>query len=245
MVDIHTHILPGVDDGARSWEMAVHMCHMAAQDGITHMVATPHANDEYFYKRPRLEDLLQELSGRVGPILKFSLGCDFHFSYDNLAQLDVDPQQFTITGTQYLLVELSDYSIPPWVTAKLQQLLDSGIQPIITHPERNVLLQGKPEQVYQWAQMGCPVQVTANSLTGRWGEKAGKTAQWLLRKEAVHIVASDCHNVEGRPPILSRASAVLEKDYGADIANALLTRNPLAVVEDRELPYFPRAAHGH
>ena len=245
MVDIHTHILPGVDDGARSWEIAVHMCHMAAQDGITHMVATPHANDEYFYERPRLENLLQELSARVGPTLKFSLGCDFHFSYDNLAQFDAEPRQFMITGTHYLLVELSDFSVPPWVTARLQQLLDSGIQPIITHPERNVLLQGKPEQVYQWAQMGCPVQVTANSLTGRWGEKAGKTAQWLLRKEAVHIVASDCHNVEGRPPILSRASAVLEKNYGADIANALLTGNPLAVVEDRELPYFPRAAQGH
>jgi len=240
MVDIHTHILPEVDDGARSWEMAVHMCHMAAQDGITHMVATPHANDEYFYKRPRLEDLLQELSGRVGPILKFSLGCDFHFSYDNLAQLDVDPQQFTITGTQYLLVELSDYSIPPWVTAKLQQLLDSGIQPIITHPERNVLLQGKPEQVLRWAEMGCPVQLTGNSLTGRWGEKALKTAHWLLRKQAVHVIASDCHNVEGRSPVLSPARKVLEQKYGVEVARALFADNPQAIVSGLDLPYFPQ-----
>jgi protein-tyrosine phosphatase len=240
MVDIHTHILPEVDDCARSWEMAVHMCHMAAQDGITHMVATPHANDEYFYERPRLENLLQELSGRVGPILKFSLGCDFHFSYDNLAQLDVGPQQFTITGTQYLLVELSDYSIPPWVTAKLQQLLDSGIQPIITHPERNVLLQGKPEQVLRWAEMGCPVQLTGNSLTGRWGEKALKTAHWLLRKQAVHVIASDCHNVEGRSPVLSPARKVLEQKYGVEVARALFADNPQAIVSGLDLPYFPQ-----
>lgn len=240
MVDIHTHILPGVDDGARSWEMAVHMCHMAAQDGITHMVATPHANDEYFYERPRLEDLLQELTGRVGPILKFSLGCDFHFSYDNLAQFDAEPRQFMITGTHYMLVELSDFSVPPWVTARLQQLLDSGIQPIITHPERNVLLQGKPEQVLRWAEMGCPVQLTGNSLTGRWGEKALKTAHWLLRKQAVHVIASDCHNVEGRSPVLSPARKVLEQKYGVEVARALFADNPQAIVSGLDLPYFPQ-----
>jgi protein-tyrosine phosphatase len=87
--------------------------------------------------------------------------------------------------------------------------------------------------------MGCPVQVTANSLTGRWGEKATKIAQWLLKHNAVHIIATDCHNVESRPPILSQACAVLERNYGAELANALVTENPQAVVENRPLPYFP------
>lgn len=239
MVDIHTHILPEVDDGACSWEMALHMCHMAARDGITHIVATPHANDEFVYDRPRYQELLDELGTRADPSLKFSLGCDFHFSYDNLVELERNPEQFTISGTDYLLIELSDFSIPPWVTKKLGQLLASGIYPIITHPERNLLLQSRPEQVYEWAMMGCPVQVTANSLTGRWGPKASRSAQWLLEKEAVHIIATDCHNVESRPPVLSSAFAVLERSYGADVANALVTENPLAVVENRELPYLP------
>jgi protein-tyrosine phosphatase len=167
------------------------------------------------------------------------LGCDFHFSYDNLIELDQDPQQFTISDTQYLLVELSNFSVPQWVTLKLEELLAYGIQPIITHPERNLLLQRRPEQIIEWARMGCAVQVTANSLTGRWGPKAGKTAQWLLQKRAVHIIATDCHNVEGRPPILSQAFNVLEKTYGGELANALVTENPLAVLENRELSYLP------
>lgn len=239
MVDIHSHILPEVDDGARSWEMAVHMCHMAAQDGITHMVATPHSNHEYLYDRQMLEELLGELHTRIGKIIDLSLGCDFHFSYENLVEFDQAPERFIISDTKYMLIELSDYSIPSWVTGKFDELLASGIHPIITHPERNMLLQKRPEQVLDWAQMGCPVQLTANSLTGNWGEKASRAAHWLLQKEAVHVVATDAHNVEGRPPVLSKAAKVLTKTYGADVAQALTTDNPLAVVENRPLPYFP------
>lgn len=80
MVDIHTHILPNVDDGAQSWEVAIHMCHMAAQDGVAHMVATPHVNDEYFYDRAQLEN--------------------FYFSYENLSLLEANPQMFTIGKSQ-------------------------------------------------------------------------------------------------------------------------------------------------
>lgn len=239
MVDIHTHILPGVDDGARSWEMALHMCQMAIEDGITHIVASPHSNDEYIYDRKEFTALLHDLASRVGPELTFSLGCDFHFSYDNLVTLESTPHLFTIGSTQYLLAEFSDFSIPPWINNKLQDLIGIGLRPIITHPERNPILQAKPERLIDWVEMGCPVQVTANSLTGRWGDKAAKTAQWLLRRDMVHIIASDCHNVQGRSPILSDARRVLEKKYGDELAFALTEDNPLAVVENRELPYFP------
>ena len=240
MIDIHTHVLPGVDDGARTWEMAVHMCHMAAQDGISHIVATPHANDEYSYDRQELEAALADLSVRVGSIVELTLGCDFHFSYDNLSALEQDPHRFTIGNTRYLLVEFSDFSLPPWITDKLQDLLAMGLVPIITHPERNMLLQADPERVVGWAEVGCPIQVTANSLTGRWGGRALKSAQWLLKKKAVHVIASDCHNVEGRPPILSAARKVIEKACGPDVATAVVEENPKAIVTNLELPYFPQ-----
>ena len=240
MVDVHTHVLPEVDDGARSWEMSVHMCHMAAEDGVTHMVATPHANDEYFYDRAALQAALDELARRVGPILTFSLGCDFHFSYENLTRLEQSPHTYTIGETRYLLVELSDFSIPPWVTTKLHELLLRGLRPIITHPERNMILQKRPEQVLQWAEMGCAVQITANSLSGRWGERASKISHWLLQRNAVHIVASDCHNVEGRPPVLSSARKVVEQEYGAEVAQALVTDNPQAIVTGLDMPYLPQ-----
>ena len=239
MVDIHSHILPEVDDGAKSWEMAVHMCQMAAADGIDHMVATPHANDEFPYDRRWLSGVLEQLQQRVGPSPRLSLGCDFHFSYDNLKALEEEPGRFTIGRTAYLLIELSDFAIPPSVGDKIVALIEDGLKPILTHPERNPILQRSPGKVLEWAREGCIVQVTANSLTGRWGDKAQKVAHWLLERQGVHVIASDAHSIESRPPILSRARKVITKNCGSDVAQALVEDNPRAIVSGQELPYFP------
>ncbi|MGI9104358.1 MAG: tyrosine-protein phosphatase [Terriglobales bacterium] len=239
MFDIHSHILPEVDDGARSWEIAIQMCQMAAADGIQHMVATPHANDEFYYDRDFLQQQLQKLRERVGPRPSLSLGCDFHLSVDNLQELAAEPHRFTIETTPYLLIELSDHSVPPSVTAQIQELLDRGVRPILTHPERNPILMRRPELVLEWASLGCAVQVTASSLTNRWGEKAKEMALWLLAHEAVHILASDAHSTDGRPPILSAGRNVVTKEYGYDRARALVQENPRAVVLGQPLPYFP------
>src|SRR5689334_9417574 len=239
MYDIHSHILPEVDDGAVSWEMAVQMCFMAASDGIEHMVATPHANDEFVYERERWRELLNELQARVGPKPTLSLGCDFHFSYENLESLAEHPNRYTIDDTPYLLVEFSNYAIPPWVDASLQDLIRAGLRPVITHPERNPLLVRKPERAVQWAQMGCVVQVTASSIEGSWGDKAKQVSNLLMRQDAVHVLATDAHNIDGRPPVLSRARAIVAENFGAEIADALVNANPAAVVRGEELPYFP------
>jgi len=239
MIDIHTHVLPEVDDGARSWEMAIHMCHMAASDGIEHMVATPHANDEYFYDREWLRAVLDELRRRVGPAPQLYLGCDFHFSYENLQRLSESPHRFTIEDTPYLLVELSDFAVPPAVTTQLEDLLGRGLQPILTHPERNPLLLRRPDRVLQWVTLGCAVQVTASALTGLWGETAKQMAHWLLRRGAVHVLASDCHSIDGRPPVLSAARDIVTEVYGPVIAQALVDTNPRAILSAQPLPYFP------
>src|SRR5262245_48404442 len=172
MVDIHCHILPGVDDGAKSWDIAIQMCKMAVNDGIEHIVATPHANSEFLYDRAALSSLLDQLSRHVAGNPKLSLGCDFHFSYENLVEALRNPSQFTIAGRQYLLIELSDFSVPPSVAQNLQRLMARGLIPIITHPERNPILQRNPKRVREWVEQGSLVQVTANSLTGRWGTRA-------------------------------------------------------------------------
>ncbi len=239
MVDIHTHILPEVDDGARSWEMAVHMCRMAFEDGIDHMVATPHANGQFAYDRQWLRGVLKELAQRTGGAPTLSLGCDFHFSYENLESLAEQPHRFTIEETPYLLVELSDFGIPPSVTDELENLVLRGLRPIITHPERNLLLQRKPERVLEWVQVGCAVQVTASAVTGQWGDKPRKIAKWLLERQAVHILATDCHSVEGRPPLLSQARDIITRVFGPVIGRSLVDDNPRAVVKGEPLPYFP------
>ena len=165
MIDIHCHLLPGLDDGPKSWETTLAMCRLAIADGIEHIVVTPHANDTYGYNRDRVRELVAELDAKINSQLAFSLGSEFHLSYDNIEDALQHPQRYTIAAKQYLLVELSDYAVPPQVDDGLFRLQASGIIPIITHPERNPMLQSQPERVLAWVQAGCLIQVTASALT--------------------------------------------------------------------------------
>lgn len=240
MIDIHCHILPEVDDGPKSWEVAVEMCRMAAADGITHTVATPHANNRYAYDRAYLSELLDELRARVGPALQFSLGCDFHLSFENLERALEEPHAYTIGETNYLLVELSNYSIPTQLADCFRRLGDRGLTPILTHPERNPILRQTPQRVLEYAELGCLIQVTASSLTGFWGERPEIVARWLLDRSAVHILASDAHDAQRRVPVLSQAREVAAKIVGAEYAGALVEGNPGAIVRGQPIPYCPR-----
>jgi protein-tyrosine phosphatase len=238
--DIHCHIVPGVDDGPKSWEVAVEMCRMAAADGIEHLVATPHANDRYRYDREALTVALDRLRELVGMPPRLSLGCDFHLSYENLQAVLEDPGRYTIDNTSYLLVELSNYSVPLQVTDCFLKLGDVGLTPILTHPERNPILQRSPERVLDWAEQGCIIQVTGSAFTGFWGEKTKGAAEWLMEREAVHILASDAHDTQHRIPNLSHARDAVAEYYGAELARLLVEDNPRAVVEGQPLPYFPK-----
>ncbi len=240
MVDIHSHILPETDDGADSWETAVAMCHRAARDGIDHMVATPHANDEFFYERARHAAALEELRRLVGPNPALSLGCDFHFSFENLRDALEHPERFVIGDTRYLLIELSDYAMPGYVSKNLARLIEAGFLPILTHPERNLMLQREPARVLEWTDQGCVVQLTASSLTGLWGKMAARICHWLLQHHVVHVLATDAHDLTARAPVLSAARDLVARQYGAAVAAALVEHNPRAVVEGLPLPYFPK-----
>lgn len=239
VVDIHSHILPEVDDGSKSWETSVAMCHMAAADGITHQVATPHANDRYHYDRAYLQGLITHLQGLVGHSIKLSLGCDFHLSYDNLQAVLAIPARYAIADTRYMLVELSNYSVPQQTTDCFTQLGDRGITPVITHPERNPILRENLQRVVEWAEQGCVIQLTGSALTGFWGERTRRAAHWLLEHDAVHVLATDAHDTEKRIPILSTARDAVAEVYGDAVAQALVEGNPQAIVSSQPLPYFP------
>jgi protein-tyrosine phosphatase len=240
LIDLHCHVLPNVDDGARSWEISLAMCAMAREDGIEHIVATPHANEVYFYDRIGHQKLLDELAERTGYRPNLTLGCDFHFSYDNVQDALERPSQFTIGNTSYLLVEFSDYSLPPSIDEHLAKLINIGLRPIITHPERNPLVQRRPERVLDWVRGGCLVQVTGNVLTGRWGKTAQSLARWLLEREAVHVLASDGHNVDTRKPRLRKAREAAAALASEAVADALVTLNPRAVLNNEAVPYHPK-----
>lgn len=236
MIDLHCHILPNIDDGSCSWEMSAEMCRVAADDGIRHIVATPHCNDRFMYDRQRCESMLGELREASGRRIEFSIGCDLHFSYENLADALENPTRYTINRTSYLLIEFSVYGIPPNTNEHIFRLTSRGVVPIITHPERNPLLVRDPQRVLDLIGAGALVQVTANSITGFWGTQAKSVSEWLLKQGAVHVVATDAHDPRHRRPVLSEARFAVAQLVGEDVAEALVHYNPRAIIDGRPLP---------
>jgi protein-tyrosine phosphatase len=230
MIDIHTHILPGLDDGSKNWEMTLEMCRLALADGTRHVVATPHADETYSFDRDAVRRVIGELASRIDDQLEFSIGCDFHLSFDNIEDAIRHPRRYTIAAGPYLLVEFSDYVIPPQIREIFFRLQAAGMTAVITHPERNPILQRAPERVLEWVAQGSLVQVTASALTGRWGDLARRTAHWLLERGAAHVLASDAHDDKHRPPILSEAREVVSEHYGEEVAQRLVQENPAAIV---------------
>jgi protein-tyrosine phosphatase len=242
MVDIHCHILPGLDDGAESLDVACAMAETAIEDGVTHIIGTPHASQDHKFIPELIRQRCNELQARFEGRLVLATGCDFHLSFDNLQEIRRDSARFTLNQKSYLLVEFADFSIPPSLDQALHELQLAGLHPIVTHPERNPLIRAQPERLYKWLRQGCYVQVTAQSLLGKFGRSAQEMSQEWLDAGAVHFVASDAHNVTSRPLRLKETYELLAKSRGEDVARALMVDNPLAAFEDRPLPWVPELA---
>lgn len=239
MIDIHCHILPGVDDGPRDWDLAVAMCRLAYEDGITHAVATPHANYAFEFSPDKIRQQLSELQARATLRPTILTGCDFHLDFDKLQELYRAPERFTINQKSYLLVEFDAMHVLPHFDRLFYEMQSHGVTPIVTHPERNVGLQNQPALVRRMIDVGAPVQVTAASLEGRFGSRAERFAKQLLKQQMVHFVASDAHDAESRPPVLSRAYEIVRQEFGEALAEQLFLANPRAVLDGTPLPYFP------
>jgi protein-tyrosine phosphatase len=241
MIDIHHHLLWGVDDGARDRTMSVAMAKASAADGVTHIVCTPHANDRFTYdlaaNRDKVAELQATLDAERVPI-HIGLGCDFHLSYDNIMDAKADPARFSVNGLGYLMVEIPNYGIPPDLTETFYELQLAGLTPILTHPERNPTLQADHTRLGEWMRGGVLVQVTGDSVTGRMGRKTEKLAHELLKKRWVHFLATDAHDLDSRPPRLSEARNLVARKYSREYADALTVTNPLAVFEGK--PVEPR-----
>ncbi len=239
MIDIHCHPLPETDDGAKSFDVAVVMLKLAADDGVTHVVATPHCNFRYLFNAEQNRKKAAELQAAVGNAPKILVGCDFRLSYDNIHRLTGERADFSINGTQYLLVEFDDHFIPAQMDHVFYDIQVAGLTPILTHPERNAVCRRKLQDVYNWVARGCLVQITAQSYTGGFGSEAQRAAEQLLDLNMVHFVASDAHDAKHRPPILSSAYEKLVSTRGEDMADRLLTKNPEAVIHGKPLPPAP------
>lgn len=245
MIDIHHHLLYGVDDGAGSIETSVEMARLAVAEGITHVVCTPHANSYHAFDPSVNADRIDALRARLAEEnlpLTLGLGCDFHLSLDNVERALADPARYSINGLGYLLVEVPDYGLPPGLGETFYRLRLAGMTPVLTHPERNATLQNNPERMIEWLRAGLLMQVTADSLTGHKGRRAQRMAHRLLENRWVHFLATDAHNTATRPPRMREACDQVRKKYGAAYARNLCETYPLAAFLGRpfEIEEQPR-----
>lgn len=238
MIDVHHHLLPGLDDGSPDLTTSVSMSRMAANDGITHVVCTPHASGRYTFNPEIVAAKLAELRAALAAesiTLTLGGGCDFHLSYDNIQDALIHPTKYTVNGKNYLMVELPDFGISPSLSETFYELQLAGITSVLTHPERNPTLQKNPERLAEWMRNGMLTQVTTSSVIGKMGREAERMAHQLLANRWVHFLATDAHNLTSRPPKMREAFDAVAKRYGTDYARRLCVDNPLAVFEGRPL----------
>ena len=242
MVDLHCHILPGLDDGAIDEEASLEMMRLAVAEGISVIAGTPHhRNGKYLTECEsilagveRLNELakLHELPLTIVPGQEIRL----------YGEIEADHQEQKIMPlggkSRYILIEFSNSHIPHFTERLFSNLQALGLQPIIVHPERNSEFLARPEKLIQMIEKGALVQVTASSLTGHFGKEIQKFSHQLIDADAVHVIASDAHNVTSRGFHMKAAKELLEKKYGSDYVDFLM-RNAEDILENK-LVYPPQ-----
>lgn len=244
MIDLHIHLLPGVDDGPESVDEALTMCRRAAEDGCTTLVATPHQRHEMWWNgdvvglRGLCEDLQGRLDEEVDPAPRVLLGAEVRVGEGLLDALEAGPDGgvLQLGGSRYVLLELSRFVPEPDPAALVHELTIAGRRPIIAHAEEIGWLTDEPDLVEDLVARGATIQITGANLQGAAGRRVQKRARTLLDRGLVHFLASDAHNLDRRPPGLSEAAATVARRWGEEVAALLTETNPRAVVEDRPLP---------
>lgn len=240
MVDLHAHILYEIDDGAANLEESLAMCRMAYQDGIRTIVATPHIG-----KFPNTKEIILERTKELKEKICFHnislnllCGADFEFAPDIFTLIE-NKSIFTINNSRYLLLDIPYLLLPPNVERHIAHLINLGVIPIISHPERCLQIQENPDILYEMVKLGAIVQITASSITGNMGLKAKEIAHLILKHNLAQIIATDAHGINKRPPVLSEGVEAASNIIGRDAALAMVTTFPESIIDDKPL-IFPR-----
>ena len=237
MIDLHTHVLPDIDDGAASWDESVAMCRAAAEDGCSVIVATPHQRHPHWWNDDLavLARLRAELQSRLGPHPKIVLGAEVRADGAILSAIDAIDTYPTIqrlASSRYVLLEFGRQSgAEP--ESVVHEMSVAGMTPVLAHPECIPWLATDVERLENLVELGALLQVTAMSVLGNFGRGPKESSLQLLQAGLVHVMASDCHNLDRRPPGLSSAAAAVERRFGTALANAITHANPLAIINDR------------
>jgi protein-tyrosine phosphatase len=245
MIDLHCHILPGIDDGAVDDAMALEMARLAASDGVFTVVCTPHILPGRYENTAagitaavrRLDRLLAD----AGIPLNLAAGADVHLA-PMLATNIRDGRIPTLAASRYFLFEPPHKVLPPRMTEVAGELIAAGYVPIVTHPERLTWIDTHYAAVEELARLGAPMQITAGSLLGNFGRRAKYWSERMLDEGLVAFIASDGHDPEARPPVLAEARDAVAAAYGDDLATRLFVSHPMMVLENKALPTAKAAA---
>jgi protein-tyrosine phosphatase len=239
VIDLHVHVLPGVDDGARTLAEAVELCRVAAAEGCTDLVATPHRRRDPWPDLPasELAERLAEVAAAAGGRPRLHLGGEVRVDSDLLRELDRDDRGGVVplAGSRYLLLELEPSGAGPDPAELAATLAAAGWRPVIAHPELTPCLVREPELLERLAGAGATFQLTAASITGDFGRAVRTRALELVEAGFADFLASDAHRPDWRPTGHGRARAELERRFGVELARALTVDHPAAVLADRPL----------
>ncbi|WP_287366101.1 CpsB/CapC family capsule biosynthesis tyrosine phosphatase [Thauera sp.] len=231
MYDVHCHLLPGLDDGAANLDEALALARRAVADGITHAVCTPHIHagrhDNTAAGIRAACEAFRVALAEQGIALRVAAAAEVRASLECLADLQAGALPFVgqLEGRPVVLLEFPHGELPYGAERITDQILEQGVLPLIAHPERNKTMIRDPRRILPFVRQGCLLQLTAGALTGRFGGACSSLSQAWIDEGRAFVLASDAHNLEHRPPVLSEARALLVERYGVEAADALLVRN--------------------
>lgn len=238
MIDIHIHILPGVDDGASDWDTSLSMARMAVESGVTAVVATPHCNMRYRnFQRSRL---VQRMGRFRNMLRQFQIPLDLYDGMEIMGSYDTGERLkegtlTTLNGSRYPLVEFHFTGSGQEETDILNSILQCGYRPIVAHPERYLYVQEDPELLNTWLEMGCLLQINRGSLLGRFGQRASVVAHAMVDRGFAAVVASDAHSHVQRTPWMADVWEMLASDFSPSTARRLLEEHPRRILLDQEI----------
>ncbi|MBD7909411.1 tyrosine-protein phosphatase [Sporosarcina gallistercoris] len=236
MIDIHMHILFGVDDGPQTIEETMRILEIAHSEGITDIIATSHAlHPQYHVAADEVRSQVRLLNDIIE---SSNLGITLHSGQEiRLAEDIVDKLKektlLTMADSRYILLELPSGSVPHYTTSIIQKLLAEGVTPVIAHPERNRGIAEKPERLERLVRAGALAQITAGSVAGSFGKNIQKLSLQLLEANLIHLYGSDAHNTTVRPPLFEKGLDVMEKKKLGEYADLVLENNSQLLKNER------------
>lgn len=238
MIDLHCHILPGLDDGSPSEEESLAMAAMAAAAGTVQIVCTPHCSTSDHALAGRCSEILRRTERLNALLARQGIPLRLHPGMELLCAEGLDDvlrrrEILTLAGTRYLLIEF-DFGAPVQaIDSAIRRVMEWGLAPVLAHPERYTAVQRDPRCLAGWFEAGCIIQVNKGSILGRFGPQPAQAADWILGQGLAHIVASDAHRSRIRTTRLDEVYRAVGERFSYEYAGVLLERNPRRILQDR------------